>query len=270
MEAIELPLLLEAMAQRYGYDFRDYSMASLKRRVHLAMQREQGIHTISAYQDRILHDPEAMMRFLDVVSVDVTAMFRDPAFYRAFRDKVVLAWRGLPLLRIWHAGCATGEEVYSMAIVLHEEGLLDKARLYATDINHRLLEQGKGRIFAIKQMKDYTDNYQKAGGKLVFSDYYTARHDEVILRAFLGKNIVWAEHNLVSDSSFNEFHVVLCRNVMIYFNRKLQDRVHRLIYDSLPVGGVLGLGHGESLQLTPYENCYEVVDRAAKLFRKIR
>jgi chemotaxis protein methyltransferase CheR len=258
------------MVQRYGYDFRDYAMASLKRRVHLAMQKEQGTHTISGYQDRILHDPEAMMRFLDVVSVDVTAMFREPAFYKAFRDKVVPTLRELPLIRVWHAGCATGEEAYSMAIVLHEDGLLEKARLYATDINQRLLEQGKGRIFASKQMKDYTASYQKAGGKSDLSDYYTARHNEVILRAFLGKNIVWAEHNLVSDSSFNEFHVVLCRNVMIYFNRKLQDRVHRLIYDSLPVGGVLGLGHGESLRFTPCENCYEVVDRAAKLFRKIR
>ena len=270
IEAIELPLLLEAMYQRYGYDFRDYAMASLKRRVILAMQQENGIQTLSVYQDRILHDPEAMARFLDAVTVNVTALFRDPAFYRVLRDKVMPMLRELPLIRIWYAGCASGEEVYSVAIVLHEEGLLDKARSYATDINQHMLERGKEGIYPIKQMKEHTANYQKAGGKATFSDYYTAKHDSVILRSFLGKNIVWAQHNLVTDGSFNEFHLVLCRNVMIYFNRTLQDRVHRLIYDSLAVGGVLGLGQGEALHGTPYEERYEMLDRAEKLYRKVK
>ncbi len=266
---IELPLLLEAMYQRYGYDFRDYAMASMKRRIQQAMHKE-GVHSISAYQERILYDEEAMARFLNEVSVTVTAIFRDPAFYKLLRDRVLPTLKSFPLIRVWHAGCATGEEAYSMAIVLHEERLLNKAKCYATDINQRVLEIGKQGIYPINQMKEYTTNYQKAGGEASFSDYYTAKHDRVILQQFLRSNIVWAQHNLVSDSTFNEFHLILCRNVMIYFNRTLQDRVHRLIYNSLAIGGVLGLGHGETLQFTPYEDCYEVIDRTEKLYRRVR
>lgn len=269
IEAIEMPLLMEAMFQRYGYDFRGYAAASLKRRVHRAMQ-EEGVKTISAFQERVLHDMEAMARFLDIVSVDVTAMFRDPLFHKALRDKVAPGLHALPHVRIWHAGCSTGEEVYSIAILLHEEGLLEKSQLYATDFNQRVLEHAKEGIFLLKHMREYTANYQKAGGKGEFSSYYTAKHDSAIMRDFLRANIVWAEHNLVSDGSFNEFQVILCRNVMIYFGRPLQDRVHRLIYDSLAQGGVLCLGHGESLQFTPYERCYEVVDRAEKIYRKVK
>lgn len=270
IEAIELPLLLEAMVQRYGYDFRDYAMASLKRRIILAMQKEPGVMTISNYQDRILHDPEVMARFLDVVSVGVTSFFRDPDFYKIFREKVIPTLREIPFIRIWHVGCASGEEVYSMAILLHEEGLLDKTRLYATDMNQHMLDQGRAGIFSVRQLNLYTNNYKEAGGKSDFSDYYTAKHGGVILRSFLTKNIVWAQHNLVSDSFFNEFQVVLCRNVMIYFNRTLQERVHRLIYNSLAIGGVLGLGRGESLRLTTYENCYEMINRLEKLFRRVQ
>jgi chemotaxis protein methyltransferase CheR len=269
IEAIELPLLLQAMSQRYGYDFRDYAAASLKRRIRHAMQLEQ-LATISALQDRVVHDPECMARFLDAVSVDVSAMFRDPSFYWVFREKVVPALRDLPVIRVWHAGCCAGQEVYSMAILLHEEGLLDRAKIYATDINERLLAQGKEAIFPIKHMRDYTANYQKAGGRGQFSDYYTAKHESVIMRDFLRTNIVWAAHNLVTDASFNEFHVILCRNVMIYFNRGLQGRVHKLLYDSLADAGVLGLGRGESLQFTPYEDRYIVLDGAEKLYRKVK
>lgn len=269
IEAIEMPLLAEAMFQRYGYDFRGYAAASLKRRMHHAMQAE-GVKTISALQERVLHDAEAMARFLDIVSVDVTAMFRDPLFYRALRDKVAPALRALPHVRIWHAGSSTGEEVYSMAILLHEEGLLEKSQLYATDLNQRVLVRAKGGIFSLRHMQEYTANYQKTSGKGEFSQYYTAKHDSAILRDFLRGNIVWAQHNLVSDGSFNEFQMILCRNVMIYFGRPLQDRVHRLIYDSLAVNGVLCLGHGESLQFTPYEKSYEAVDRVEKIYRKIK
>lgn len=269
LEAIEMPLLLEAMFQRYGYDFRDYAPASLRRRIHRTMQ-DCGAASLSAFQDRILHDPASMAAFLDMVSVDVSAMFRDPGFYRTLRGKVLPGLRGLPHLRIWHAGCASGEEVYSMAILLHEEGLLERAQLYATDVNPRVLARGKEAIFPIKHMREYTANYLKAGGKAAFSDYYTARHDSVILADALRHNIVWAEHNLVSDSSFNEFQIVLCRNVMIYFNRKLQARVHGLLHDSLMTGGTLGLGHGESLQFTPHEACYEVTDREERLYRKVK
>ncbi len=269
IEAIELPLLLEAMAQRYGYDFRDYAMASLKRRLRRAMHEER-LHTLSAFQERVLHDPQCMARFLDIVSVDVSALFRDPAFYQVLREKVLPGLRSLPLIRIWHAGCAGGEEVYSMVILLHEEGLLARTRFYATDINERVLEQGRAAIYPISRMREYTANYQKAGGKEQFSDYYTAKHDSVVLRDFGRGNIVWAMHNLVTDASFNEFHVVLCRNVMIYFNRQLQARVHRLIYDSLALGGVLGMGSAESLHTTPCEDRYETVGRAEKLYRKVR
>ena len=269
IEAIEMPLLAEAMYQRYGYDFRDYATASFRRRVRRAMEAE-GLPTVSAFQGCVLHDTECMARFLDIVSVDVTAMFRDPLFYKAFRDKVAPALRALPHIRLWHAGCSTGEEVYSMAILLHEEGLLEKSQLYATDLNARVLARAREAIFPVKHMREYTANYQKAGGRGDFSQYYTARHDSVILRDVLRSNIVWAEHNLASDGSFNEFQVILCRNVMIYFGRKLQDRVHKLLRDSLAVNGTLCLGHGESLQFTPYEDSYEAVDRVEKIYRRVR
>lgn len=267
IEAIEISLLLEAIVRRYGYDFRDYAPASLKRRIR-RIQGEERLPTVSALQERVIHEEACMSRFLDGLSVDVSALFRDPSFYLAFRQKVVPELRSLPLIRIWHAGCAAGEEAFSMAILLHEEGLLDRARIYATDMNERLLAKGKEAIFPIKHMKEYTANYHRAGGRGQFSDYYTAKHEGAIMRDFLRGNTVWAVHNLVSDTSFNEFNVVLCRNVMIYFNRTLQDRVHRLIYDSLPDGGILGLGRGESLQFTAVEGRYATLDLAERLYRK--
>lgn len=270
IEAIELPLLFEAMYRRYGYDFRMYAPASLHRRVQRAIQSEPGVTSISLYQDRLLNDAHCMTRFLDVVSVDTTAMFRDPLFYRVLREKVIPQLRMTPHPSIWHAGCSTGEEVYSMAILLHEEGLLERSTLYATDINPGVLQTGKDAIFRIRHMQQYTGNYHKAGGKAAFSDYYVAKHDGVIMRDFLRHNIVWADHNLVSDSSFNEFQLILCRNVMIYFQRALQSRVHDMIYESLGMNCVLGLGHGESLQFTPREACYDTVDRVEKLYRKVR
>lgn len=269
-EAVDMPLLLETMYQRYGYDFRQYAPASLGRRVRRAMQNEGGIDSIAEYRERIEHDAQSMTRFLDIVSVDTTAMFRDPTFYRVLRERVVPQLRNASHVRIWHAGCSTGEEVYSLAIVLHEEGLLDNCTLYATDINPGVLRTGKDAIYRIRNMQQYTANYQKAGGKAAFSDYYVAKHDGVILRDFLRRNIVWAGHDLVSDGSFNEFQLILCRNVMIYFQSPLQARVHQLIYDSLEMHCILGLGHGESLQLTPYEDRYDSVDRFEKLYRKMR
>jgi len=268
VEGIELPLLLEAIFQRYGYDFRDYAPASLGRRLRRAMA-EEGVVTLSAFQDRLLHQPAAMARFLDIVSINVTAMYRDPAFYRAVREKVLPSLRALPMVRVWHAGCSTGEEVYSLAILLHEAGLLDRTRLYATDANPRVIERARQGIFPLQRMRDYTANYQRAGGVADFSAYYTAKHEGAILRDFLRRDIVWAEHNLVSDGSFNEFHLVFCRNVLIYFSRKLQERVHRLLYESLAVGGVLALGHGESLSFSAPPQCrYETLDVAEKLYRR--
>lgn len=269
IESVELPLLFEAVYQCYGYDFRDYAAASLRRRVHRAMQ-DEGVDTVSALQDRLLHDPACMVRFLDVLSVDFSAFFRDPLFYKAFRDKAVPVLHATPRLRVWHAGCAAGEEVYSFAIMLHEAGLLERSLIYATDINERLLNAGREAIFPIKHMREYTANYHQAGGREEFSEYFTASHAQVIMREFLRRPIVWAAHNLASDASFNEFDVVLCRNVMIYFNRRLQDQVHQLIYDSLTVGGILGLGRGESLQFTAFEAYYEALDATQRLYRKTR
>ena len=269
LEDLELQLLLQAIRARYGFDFLDYAKASMKRRVHQAMLNEPDVKTISSYQDRILHDHEVMARFLDSVSVTVTGMFRDAGFYKVLREKVVPWLKEQPLIRIWHAGCSSGEEVYSMAILLHEEGLLERSRSYATDINQRVLEVGKEGIFPIKFMREHTVNYQNSGGKASLSDYYTAHYDSVKLREFLGRNIVWAQHNLVTDGSFNEFHLIFCRNVMIYFNRTLQDRVHRLIFHSLSRGGYLGLGRAESLLETPHEDHYVAIDRTEKIYRKL-
>lgn len=269
LEDLEIQLLLEGIVRRYGYDFREYALSSLKRRVRKALH-DQEVRTISALQEKILHDEGAMRRFLDVLTVDATGMFRDPGFYATFRARVVPPLKGEPLIRLWHAGCAGGEEVYSMAILLHEEGLLDRALLYATDLNPGLLEKGKEGIYPLAAMQAHTRNYIEGGGRRSFSEYYTARYERVRLEPWLKAKIVWAQHNLVSDASFNEFHVILCRNVMIYFNRSLQDRVHRLLYESLAPGGVLGLGSKESLQFTPHEAAYAALDEREKLFRKTR
>lgn len=267
LEEIEIRLLLEGVYQRYGFDFREYAEASLTRRVRQCIREEQ-VTTISGLQEKVLHDPACMERFLTTMSIDVTAMFRDPAFYVALRKKVVPLLRAEPLLRIWHAGCATGEEVYSMAILLREEGLYDKTRLYATDMNGAMLEKAKEGIFPLRAMKDYTANYLQAGGSRSFADYYVAKYDNAIFGPELRANVVWAQHNLVTDASFNEFHLILCRNVMIYFNKSLQARVHNLLYDSLAVAGILGLGSKESIRFTSHEADYEVVDDRQKLYRR--
>lgn len=269
LEEIELQLLLEGIYERYGYDFREYALSSLKRRVAKFM-RDERRRTISGLQERVLRNPKVMARFLNTISIDVTAMFRDPQFYRVFRQKVVPLLRTFPHLRIWHAGCASGEEVYSMAILLQEEGLYDRARLYATDMNESLLQEAKAGVFALKEMQTYTDNYIRAGGTREFSEYYAARYDHALFRPALKENVVWAQHNLATDASFNEFQVILCRNVMIYFNQNLQNRVHNLLYDSLAAGGILALGEKESLKFTPHEGDYEVVDEREKLYRRVK
>jgi chemotaxis protein methyltransferase CheR len=265
---IEIPLLLEAIFRRYGYDFRDYAPVSLRRRIDHAM-RELGIDSVSVLQGRLLRQPPEMARFLDLLTVDVTAMFRDPGFFRALAEKVLPRLAAASHLRVWHAGCSGGEEVYSLAILLHEAGLLERTQIYATDFNGSALARGQAGIFPLRAMREYTANYQKAGGKADFSAYYTAGRDNAVLREPLRRRILWAEHNLASDGSFNEFQIVLCRNVMIYFNRTLQARVHELIYHSLAGDGVLGLGQGESLTGTPFAAAYAVLDREQRLYRKL-
>src|SRR5919202_6684026 len=255
LEKIEIELLLEAVYRRYGFDFREYAPASLKRRLWRRVFGEK-LETISQLTDRLLHDAAAMERLLLDLSINVTSMFRDPSFYAALREKVVPQLRTYPFTRIWVAGCSTGEEVYSLAILLHEEGLYERTRIYATDINETVLQRARTGVFPLDKMREYTRNYIRAGGNGVFSDYYVAKYDGALFARSLIENVVFAQHNLVSDRSFNEFNVILCRNVMIYFDRPLQNRVIDLFHDSLEMFGVLGLGHKESLKFTKYAARY--------------
>ena len=268
VEEVELDLLLEGIYRRYGIDFRNYSRASLARRVARCIKAEK-LKTLSSLQDRVLHDAQALGRFVACVSVHSTAMFRDPDFYLAFRERLAPELRRLPSLRLWHAGCSTGEEVYSIAILLLEEGLLDRTRIYATDMNESGLMQAREGVYPLRKMEEYAANHRQAGGKRALSKYYGRRGEVALFDPALQRDIVWATHNLVTDASFNEFQVVLCRNVMIYFNPTLQRRVHSLLYDSLAHGGYLALGRQESIDLTGYEPHYAVVDRIAKIYRKL-
>ncbi|WGV26789.1 CheR family methyltransferase [Halotia branconii] len=268
LEDIEIQLLLEGVYQYYGYDFRNYALSSLKRRIH-SFVRLEGLTNISALQERLLHHRPCLDRFLLNLTVNVTSMFRDPSFYIAFRQQVIPLLRTYPFIRIWHAGCSTGEEVYSMAILLQEEKLYHRCRIYATDTNERVLQNAKNGIFSLKLMQEYTQLYLRAGGQKSFSEYYTAAYDNAIFRASLRDNVIFAQHNLASDSSFNEFNVILCRNVLIYFNPTLQKRVHTLFYNSLCTFGILGLGRQESIRFTPCENHYEEIAQGEKLYRRL-
>jgi chemotaxis protein methyltransferase CheR len=266
LEDLEIRLLLEGVWASYGYDFRDYALSSIRRRVRFFMQ-EEGLSTVTSVQDRVLHDTFAMRRFLRALSVNVTAMFRDPSFYRALREVVVPVMRTYPAVRIWHAGCATGEEVYSVAILLQEEGLYDRCRLYATDINEAVLRQAQRGEVPLSSMRENTRNYIQAGGGHGFARWYKTRDDRAVLAPELRRNISFAQHNLATDQSFNEFHLIVCRNVLIYFNRSLQERVHRLLYDSLIRFGFLGLGLKETTRFTPHEAHYEELPE--RLYRKV-
>jgi chemotaxis protein methyltransferase CheR len=269
VQEIEIDLLLEGMYRAYGFDFRDYSRTSLRRRL-LELMLEAKLNTVSAFQDRLLHDKPSVERFLFGLSVHSTSMFRDPSFYLTFREKAIPVLKTYPTVQIWVAGCSTGEEVYSLAILLKEEGLYEKARIYATDISTDALRKAREGIFPLSAMREYTINYQLAGGTQEFSDYYTARYDHAIFANSLKKNVVFSEHNLATDGSFNEFQAILCRNVMIYFNKSLQERVHELLYNSLGMFGVFGLGNKETLKFTPRAEYYENLSQQDKLYRKVR
>ena len=268
LDDVEIELLLEGLYRAYGFDFREYSRASLKRRI-LELMRAEKLATVSAFQDRVLHDAACLERLLLGLSVHATAMFRDPSFYSTFRRQVVPLLRTYPTVQIWVAGCSTGEEVYSLAILLQEERLYDKCRIYATDISQAVLRKARDGIFPLAAMREYTNNYHQAGGTNEFSDYYTAQYDNVIFSSTLKSNVVFSEHNLATDGSFNEFQVILCRNVMIYFNKDLQARVHNLLYDSLSMFGVFGLGNKESLKFTPRADFYQHLNERDKLYRKV-
>ena len=269
LERIEIELLLEGIFRNYGFDFRSYAYASIRRRLWKRIEAE-GLDTVSALQAKILHEPPMMEKLLLDLSINVTAMFRDPSFYKAFREHVIPILRTYPFIRLWHAGCATGEEVFSMAILLQEEGLYERCRIYATDINEVVLQKAKEGIFPLDRMQEYTENYIAAGGKRAFSDYYLAKYGGALFSPALTKNVVFSLHNLVTDRSFAEFNVILCRNVLIYFDKTLQARVHGLFYGSLAKFGVLVLGSKETLRFSPYEECYEQINGPEKIFRKAR
>lgn len=264
---IELRLLVEAIFLKYSYDFRDYSGASLRRRVLHAVQ-QFGVATISALQDRVLHDPGAFSRLLQYLTVPVSEMFRDPAYFLALRRDVVPVLRTYPSIKVWVAGCSTGEEAWSMAILLREEGLLDRSLIYATDINPQSLEKAARGVFPLDTMQAYTRNYQRAGGKAAFSDYYAADYGAALFDRTLGDNMTFADHSLSTDSVFAETHLVSCRNVLIYFNRTLQDRALGLFHESLCHRGFLGLGAKESIDFSAYAGRFDTLARAERLFRK--
>ncbi|HEY7511565.1 MAG TPA: CheR family methyltransferase [Vicinamibacteria bacterium] len=268
LQELEIRLLLQGVYERYGYDFRDYAAPSRRRRIRQCL-RDENLPTISALQARVLHDPAALERLVSAFSVSVTSLFRHPRFYRAFRERAVPMLRTYPVVRLWHAGCATGEEVYSMAILLHEEGLLERSRIYATDMNAAALRQAGTGTVAAGTLREGAASYALAGGRARLSDYYAARGGRATFDPALRRNVVFAEHNLVTDRSFNEFNVVICRNVLIYFNRPLQERVHSLLYQSLGRRGFLGLGDRETIRFTPFEDRYEVMDWDDRLYRKV-
>lgn len=266
IEKLEIALLLEGIYRQYGYDFRHYAYSSIRRRIRYRMQGE-NLSSILELLHKVLRDPQAMNRLFADFSINVTEMFRDPGFFLAFRRKIVPLLRSIPAVRIWHAGCSTGEEVYSMAILLHEEGLYRQSMLYATDMNDQMLRQAAKRVFPLNKMQLYTRNYLHAGGEEAFSKYYTVNEGGVEFKPYLSENMIFSQHNLATDHSFNEFHVIICRNVLIYFDEVLQRRVLQLFNESLVPSGYLGLGNKEGL-LRAHAVQFEELDAKEKIFRK--
>ena len=264
---LEIDLLLEAIFVKYGYDFRNYSKAHIKRRLLFRLSTS-NLKSISEMQHKVLHEADFFEVILRDLSINVTEMFRDPGFYLALRKEVVPVLKTYPYIKVWHAGCSTGEEVYSFAVLLKEEGLYDRTQIYATDFNRNVLDIAKKGIYPIDRIKEFTANYQSAGGTQSFSDYYMANYDSVIYDQSLKKNMVFAEHNLVTDSVFAEVNLVICRNVLIYFNKELQNRVINLFYDSLINGGYLGLGSKETIQFTSKIDKFEVINKEEKIYKK--
>jgi chemotaxis protein methyltransferase CheR len=266
---IELQLLLQAIYQKYGYDFRNYSKASIKRRIQHRLNKD-GLPNISTMQHKVLYDVSFFEKLLLDLSINVTEMFRDPNFYLALRKVVIPALKKYSFLKIWHAGCASGEEAYSMAIILKEEGLYDRTQIYATDMNQVVLKQAKDGIYNISKLKQYTANYQKAGGLEAFSSYYVAQYDHVVMDKSLKENILFSDHNLATDGVFGEMNLILCRNVLIYFNRGLQHRVLGLFFDSLCPSGFLCLGSKESIRYSEYSDNFADVDRKEKIYHRLK
>ena len=267
-EKIEFDLILEAIYQKYGYDFRNYAKASLRRRLRYRLS-QSNLKTISEMQHKLLNDKEFFDTLLLDLTINVTEMFRDPSFFKALREIVISELKKQPFIKVWHAGCSSGEEIYSTAILLKENGMYESSLIYATDTNEMVLDKAKSGIFPIEKMKDFTVNYRKAGGIASFADYYTARYDNAIMDNSLKKNIVFSNHNLVTDSVFGEMDLIMCRNVLIYFNRELQDRVFRLFLDSLRPGGFLCLGSKETVRFSSLSENFENVIEKERVYRRI-
>ncbi|HKU37564.1 MAG TPA: protein-glutamate O-methyltransferase CheR [Polyangiales bacterium] len=269
LEALEIELLLTGLAERYGYDFRHYARASLTRRIRRAMNTE-NVTSISGLQTKLLHDAQAAMRFVAAVSVHTTAMFRDADVYKALRDEVIPMLRTYPFVRVWHAGCSSGEEVYSLAILLEEAGVYDRCRIYATDISDSILERARQGVFPLRAMREHTRAYQLAGGTRDFSSYYVTDHEAAVFRSSLRRQLVFSQHNLVCDSAFNEFQLIVCRNVLLYFDQSLRQRAHELFHSSLTNFGVLVLGKKESLRYTPYAEMFQELREGSRIYRRVR
>ncbi len=267
LEDIEIEILLSGIRSRYGYDFTHYSYASLKRRLDRALE-QAGLSNFTELLELLLHNENSFDLFLKQMSVTVTEMFRDPDFYQAIREKVVPVLKTFPYAKIWHAGCATGEEVYSMAILLHEEGFLDRVRIYATDFNKHSLDAAEHGVYSSKNVEAYAANYRAAGGKAQLEDYYSDRYELTKFSDFLKERITFSYHNLVTDGVFGEMNLICCRNVMIYFDKTLQNRVLALFTESLRHGGFLGLGSKETLNFTEVKKSFELVDAKQKIYKK--
>lgn len=266
-EDIELALLLEAIYRKYHYDFRGYSMASIKRRLRQA--REQfGCRTFSQLQDQTLHDPSILPALLSYLTVQVSELFRDPAYFRAIREQVVPHLKTYPSLKIWVAGCGAGEEVYSLAILFREEGLENRTLFYGTDINPVALKKAESAMYNLDRIPLFTENHRRSGGKSSLSDYYTADYGAAIFDKSLRQQIVFSDHSLVSDAVFAEVQLISCRNVLIYFERDLQDRAIGLFLDSLPRKGFLGLGSKESLSFSGHAEAFTDFAREERIFQK--
>jgi chemotaxis protein methyltransferase CheR len=264
---VEMALLIDAMYRLYHYDFRGYAPASMRRRLKAAALRFE-CKSLSQLQDRVIHDPAMFPALLDFLTVQVSEMFRDPGYFRALRERVVPLLRTYPSLRIWVAGCSQGEEAYSLAILLREEGLLANTLIYATDINTRSLQRASSGVYAVERMAGFTANHQKSGARSSLSDYYTAAYGRAVLDKSLRDHIVFSDHSLATDSVFAEVQLVTCRNVLIYFNRSLQDRALGLFGDALCYNGFLSIGSKESIRFSPHADQFTDFDRAERIFQK--
>jgi chemotaxis protein methyltransferase CheR len=267
IEDDEIEILLNDLFEIHGYDFTSYSRASLKRRIGRLYSLDK-FPSFAELRYRVRTDMNYLKRFVEEITVNVTEMFRDPHFYLALRNEVLPILGTKPFIRIWHAGCSTGEEVFSMAILLKEAGLLKKSLLYATDLNPSVLEKVRKGIFPLNQMKQYSESYISSGGQKDFSTYYTANYGQAKFDQELSEKIIISTHNLVSDSSFNEFDLILCRNVLIYFDKDLQDRVLKLFNESLGSLGYLALGSKETLKFSAIQNHFKQLNRE-KIWKKI-